>query len=536
MNLYIESEVELKHDLSSPFAERWALRGIFLLVLYACARAVVASISKPLWFDEIYTWIIVQQPSLADIWSAVKRGIDSQPPLFDLIERAAAFVSRAEVALRLPSIFAFACVLVCLFVFVRRRNGGIYGLIAAGTAMLTTLYGRYAIEARPYSLVAACVAVALVSYQRASSVRWLALMALALAAGESLNYYTVFAFVPFAAAEAVFFWQKRRIRSGVWIALMIGASPLVFFWPLLHAFKAIYGRNFWARPTLGVLRDVYGNILQVSSFWGWTVAIACGLAVLWGYSRARSPKLNSRISEPVETIPKTYLHEYVLVLFLIASPPFVFVAMKLFHGGYVDRYVLYSVLGLSLAVGLVLPLLGRRLLIAFSALLFIAIGTQEFVFWFFGGRALLHLKSPSEMAEKLIPSAGNFDLPVVVTDSHEFLSLAHYASRPLAPRLSWVADPPAALNYSNTDTDDRGLPLLASCYPLRVYDFQVFQSTNSSFLLYWTPGGFQNWWPDRLVRDGYLLQLVASEQDHTVFLVTRPGKGSAIDAIKVMRR
>ena len=56
----------------------------------------------------------------------------------------------------------FGCVLICLFVFVRRRSGGIYGLLSAGLALLTTLYMTYAVEARSYSLVTACVAIALV--------------------------------------------------------------------------------------------------------------------------------------------------------------------------------------------------------------------------------------------------------------------------------------------------------------------------------------------------------------------------------------
>ena len=76
--------------------ERWAQCGIALLVVYATARAVVSSAARPLWFDEINTWIIAHQPSLAAIWTALRRGADSQGPLFDLIERAAAFIPKQK--------------------------------------------------------------------------------------------------------------------------------------------------------------------------------------------------------------------------------------------------------------------------------------------------------------------------------------------------------------------------------------------------------------------------------------------------------
>jgi hypothetical protein len=499
-------------------AERWAGYGICLLVLYATARAVVASISKPFWYDEIFTLIMSRQPNLAMLWSALRRGADSQPPLFDLIERATRVVPNAEIGSRLPSVIGFACVLVCLFVFVRRRSGGVYGLISAGIAMLTTLYLPYAIEARPYSLVAACVAVALVAYQRAPSLRWVGLMAFALAIAESLHYYAIFAIIPFAVAEAVFSWQMSKIRWSIWIALMIGASPLAFFWQLLARFKAIYGQNFWGRPTLVILREVYGHFLQVSYFWGLAAAITCGLAVLGIFSLVRR--------EPATEFADGFFHERVLILFLVATPLTVLVATKLLHGGYTERYVLYSVLGVSLATGLVLPRLGRPTLILFSSVLVCALAIQEVSFWGSQRKSPWHLQSPAAVAERMLSSAGHADLPVVVAVGRQYLQLAYYASPTLGARLVSVVDAPTALRYIGTDSDDRALPLLATCFPLRVYDFQVFHSAYPSFLLYSNASETLGWWPDRLVHDGYGLQVVASESDHLIFLVTRPEAAS----------
>ena len=241
----------VREHCSSQTEERWAQYGIILLVIYATARAVVSSIAKPFWFDEINTWIISRQPGIAAIWGALRRGADSQPILFSLIERAASAIPNAEIGFRLPSVIGFACVLVCIFVFVRRRSNGIYGLISAAILLLTALYMPYAIEARPYQLVSACVAVAMVAYQRAHSVRWAVLMGFALAIAESLSYYAVFAIVAFLAAEAAFLWKTSIFRPRIWVALIFGASPLAAFWPLLARFKAFYGQNFWASQPFG---------------------------------------------------------------------------------------------------------------------------------------------------------------------------------------------------------------------------------------------------------------------------------------------
>jgi Dolichyl-phosphate-mannose-protein mannosyltransferase len=217
--------------LSGGPIQRWAQYGIFLLAVYASARGIVASLSKPFWYDEIFTLIMPRQPTLGMIWSALRHGVDSQPPLFDLVERATRVIPNAEIGFRLPSILGFACALIYLYLFVRRRTGAVYGLLAASTAMLTFLYMPYAVEACPYSLVAACVALALVSYQRAgTSLRWTAVLALALTIGENLHYYSIFALVPFGVAEVVYSWESSKIRWRIWVALAIGVSPLLAFY------------------------------------------------------------------------------------------------------------------------------------------------------------------------------------------------------------------------------------------------------------------------------------------------------------------
>ena len=512
---------EARNQISGQRAELWPRYGLYLLVFYATVRAIVAAHIKPFWLDEILTWIMAHQPNVAAIWSGIRQGVDSQPILFDLIERAAAVFPNAEIALRLPSVAGFACVLICLFVFVRRRSGAVYGLVSAAVAMMTSLYMPYAIEARPYSLVAACVAVALVAYQRASRLRWAGLMALALATAECLHYYSVFALIPFAAAEITLSWLMSKIRWRIWIALMIGASPLAVFWPILVHLKAILGGNKWVWPSLADFVHVYGNFLNISSYLGFAVAIVCGVALFGEFFAIASRKLMFDRGKPVIGPDGKFLHEQILVAFLLAVPLLVIVAARLLHGGYMDRYVLYAVLGVPLTAGLILPRLGRRTLILFSALLVCSIAMQEASFWFFPRQPLWRLQPPAAEAESLLADAGHNNLPVVIADLFEYPVLDYYAPEPLARRLAAVTSAPDWRSGS----PDQALTLMATYYPFKVYDFRAWHSTHPSFLLYSSLDDLQDWWADQLVHNGYDLRPIASDQSHIVFLVSSPETG-----------
>ena len=121
------------------------------LMVYAVARGVVGATHRPFWFDELFTLTIANQPSLHDLWHAVTRGFDSAPPFFYLLERLALkLTGNKEVGLRLPSILAFPCTLICVFCLRdKTRNGE---LIASSLCIicccLRFLFHVISIEAR----------------------------------------------------------------------------------------------------------------------------------------------------------------------------------------------------------------------------------------------------------------------------------------------------------------------------------------------------------------------------------------------------
>ncbi len=54
-----------------------------------------------------------------------------------------------QVALRLPSILAFPCTLICVFAYVKRRSGELIACLCALLFLSTNLFHTYLIEAQP---------------------------------------------------------------------------------------------------------------------------------------------------------------------------------------------------------------------------------------------------------------------------------------------------------------------------------------------------------------------------------------------------
>ena len=89
------------------------------------------------------------------------------------------------------------------------HDGSAIALVSAAVPLTTVLFDRFAAEARGYSMVVACIACAIVCYQRVPARRWTILLGLSLIFAESFHYFAVFAFLPFLLAEAVRYGMTR---------------------------------------------------------------------------------------------------------------------------------------------------------------------------------------------------------------------------------------------------------------------------------------------------------------------------------------
>jgi uncharacterized membrane protein len=127
-----------------------------LLVVYVIVRGVVGARGRPFWYDELLTLAIAGQPTLREMWHAVARGFDSGPPGFYLVERVAlGLVRNKEIALRSPAILASPCILICIYVYAKKRSGEVVACLCALLLLGTNLFHTYLIDARAYSMVLA---------------------------------------------------------------------------------------------------------------------------------------------------------------------------------------------------------------------------------------------------------------------------------------------------------------------------------------------------------------------------------------------
>jgi hypothetical protein len=483
------------------------------MVVYAALRNLAQATIKPLWFDELLTEVLSRKSGLSALWTALKTAVDGNPPPFYLIERAAAALPINEhIAYRLPSILAFSATLICLYFFVERRSGPLTGLLCASLVLMTPLYNYYADEARPYSMMIACLAFALVCYQRVPAVSWTMGLFASLFLAMSLHYYAVLAFLPFFAAELLFALSSRRWRLLVWAALLLALIPLIVFRSFLVAVKAYYGSHLWSRPQFMEVLRSYGTFFRVETPWGFALAGLSVAAVLLALLQL-GPR--TELAEGREPSP---LHEHVLVLGFIGFPMIVFLFAKLTHGGAVPRYYLCGILGVAIALRYVLDWLPPRASLICGAFLLLAIGTEEFSFW---STLRLNSGAPTAPAKSLlafVDSVHRDDLPLVLSDAMGYFELQHYASPELQRRMVTLIDPPTADHYVGTDSVDKVMLALRQVTPLNVVDFPEFTASHRSFLLY-SNGSPYEWVLTRFVQHGDALRILAAQGRASLYLV-----------------
>jgi hypothetical protein len=443
-----------------------------------------AASHRPFWFDETLTAYIAAQPTLSDMWGAIRAGFDLTPPLFHLISRAAAALGgRPELMLRLPGLVGFGVMGACLFVFARRRCG-LAASIAAMLLPIGALPGRYAVEARPYGMALGTIGVALVCWQVAVEGRRrraaLIGLASAIAVGVSLHYYTILVLLPIVAGEAVRFARDRRPDWGVWRAATAGVLALpINLWILGISRGSL--QNAWApAPEWHELGKFYWETIGPVA----PLAIVAG-AVLW---LRRRPQVRRA-------------HEIAAAIALAAAGLFVFAAGIGITGVFVSRYALPSGVGLAILLAFAVDMDARLARGAAAALCVIA-----------GANVYGALATPVEAAAPpLLKGRTN----VVCSAPLRFLPLSYYGS----PDARYLADPAHARRWIGTDTVERELLALRSWAPVRVEEYSATASARAPFLLYWRPG-LNSWLMRQLREDGAELRLL-DEQVNTEGLAER---------------
>lgn len=134
------------------------------------AATALVSGKRPLWYDEVFSWTLVNDPSFTHMMYALRMAAESPPGLYHLLARIwLALTGHSVLTLRLFSTLADVVALVALWTTLRR----VFSLRATALGVLTVFCTSammlfHSAEARFYPLFVACTALALAAYVRAA--------------------------------------------------------------------------------------------------------------------------------------------------------------------------------------------------------------------------------------------------------------------------------------------------------------------------------------------------------------------------------
>lgn len=444
---------------------KYILIAIWTVLTFLCM--IGHSRRKPMWLDEtLFVWI-ASRDSYAQIWSALRDGINLDPPLAHLLTHHlfAVFGQSAAVA-RLPAMLGFLVMCLGIAACVRKSAGMLYASAALILPFSTSLW-PYALEARPYGLTFGFCALTFFCWQKAceanSGWRWAAGLSISLACALSCQFFAVFLLVAIFTAEALEFWFTRKPPYARLAATIAGMLPLLAYLPIMRSGRefaiAYFAKASWAR----VAEFFGGNSWRASSglvvfFVLATIMYILDLAVSSSSPDRFSPDLRRSLA---------------FSLGLIVIPFVALLAGYLWIEVFLGRYVLYSVVGfLAAAPLLVWRSLGRSALPGLCLLA--AFGVKAA---YLEGGGLARLRGPEAIdgaALALQQMQVGEGRDIVVASHLDFLPLCHYAPPELSSRLVYLYDVRKSASLIGEDTMDRVYQKLALRTNLRILPFEEY--------------------------------------------------------------
>ena len=329
--------------LQRSMEAHWLLFLTLFSVCYWTATGLYAA-WRVMWYDELFTFYLSNLPSPVAIWNALAAGADLHPPAHYWFSHwSQAVLGAGELGLRAPAIAGFWVLSLCVFFFVKRRTDALH----AGVAMLLlfatgTQLSR--LDARPYPLVLACAALALLCWQLSAEGRHRSIalpgLALSLFVAIMSHYYAVFLVPAIALGELVRTRRRGRVDRSVWFMLAVGASAVLFLLPII-ASSGTFAEHFARSLPWGDLVQVYVELLG-----GTVPLLLVGLALIALSGAGRS----SGAEGEVNLGPVLPFEEIAACLGLLAMPIPAFLLARFVTEAWAARYVGAVVIGFCILV------------------------------------------------------------------------------------------------------------------------------------------------------------------------------------------
>ncbi len=413
-------------------------------VLCMALVAIIRMTKKPVWTDEVFSMVLVSDPSFRHMMKALSGAADGGFPLYYISARAwAAAFGASAISLRWFSAVSFFAAVPCLWVALRR----FYGTLASGFAITFVICGsreiaNQVVEARFYGLLffAFSVAVLLFAFSdRLPAPSWgmlAAIVAAHLFLVESHPYGVLYSAVILLAYFLSDVW-RHNLRPRLYAAVMLSWLPLALWVGPMVRVSAIAKPHGWLmKPDLSDLLGAYDFGLDLMPVLPYIIVL---LAVVAAWSVAQRIPGSNASGQRAD------------ILFLAAS--LVLVPIGLAAASYLitpmltSRYVLPSAFALCVALAEVVTLAGLdELPLARRGRSSLA-GVRTAICIAVMGGLLLGYVVETRASPGHLPASINATLPpgvpIVVEHGHVFMSLIEY-DRTDRDRLRFLLDSDAA--------------------------------------------------------------------------------------------
>ena len=469
---------------------KWLVLGAFLGAYFLSTAYRAAR--KLFWFDEMFTVHLSRLPSVGGLWTELMRGSDFNPPLFYLLTKTGeALAGPGHLGMRLPEIIGLGIFCLCLFRFVGLRSSMLGGLVAMLFPLVTTAY-EYAYEARPHAVVLGFCGLSMVCWQQAAAPgtrgrTWcITGLGAALTAALLNHAYAVLLFVPLAIGELVRALDRRRIDWAVAGALLTAAvAGLAVIGPMAAA-AAKSGVAGASASHFMPLLDLPARVLA-SYKWHLepAVVVLAGASLLFGWFDFRGPIRQGEGRLAVRGMPR---HELAVLYGFVAVPVVAACVSLVTKSVLYDRYSLSVVAGFAGLLGLAAGKRPAATVILLTVMLLQivtdGVGYVRSTTWsspLAGFKFNIH-RPEYEKRYELLKRFSDERLPIVMLDGFEFASMAYYAPRNLAERLTYLLN-------SSRDINAVGYGKLTACCgaPGNVENAKEFLARHDRFLVYTTP-------------------------------------------------
>lgn len=334
------------HTDINRIEERRLVVALVVFTLLQAASSCFVAAHVPYWMDEILSVWASRLPSFGAIYAALAHGSEFAPPTFPfLLHVLSRLAGSSHLVLRLPSIVAAFVAAWCSFVLIRRYLG--LHRAALGYCLVLAGLQQFALQARPYALVTACMALTLLlwdDYNHRNSPWQLVGIAALLALAISLHFYAVLLVPCMGGIELIYVYSSRRIRPGVWFALVAGGASIFCWLPLIHVMSRYNAGDanspeFYGHPSLTALVGAFSKL-----FMNGTAFILLTFVIMLGVAAGRLLGEDFDQPEPKNEQEASY---WSIVLGMIIFPLIVFLFARLVTKTFQERYVISSVIGMT---------------------------------------------------------------------------------------------------------------------------------------------------------------------------------------------